>query len=377
MKFLYWVVAFILILIYGCQNPENKPKTEEAKMHIHKEIFGKVYNQDIYQYQLTNPSGMKVKIINFGAIVTSIIVPDKEGNFNDVVLGFDKLDDYLINEPFFGPVVGRYANRIANGKFLLEGKEYDLATNNGPNHLHGGIINFSKVIWDAEEIQGDKFVGIELQYLSKDGEEEYPGNLDVTVVYTLTDKNELIIEYTAKTDQATPINLTHHSYFNLAGTSGKNILDHELFIDADKFVVVDETLIPTGELRDVAGTSMDFRKPATVGSRIAEVEGGYDHCYVLKNNSEIKHIAFLFDPFSMRKMDVYTTEPGVQFYSGNFLDGSLAGKNGIKYTKNFGLCLETQHFPDSPNQPSFPNTILRPGEKYEQTTIYSFSINQD
>lgn len=374
MKINGWIAAIIMLLGFGCQNPESKSKTEETKMHIHKEIFGKVNNQDIYQYELSNPSGMKVRIINFGAIVTSIVVPDKDGNFDDVVLGFEKLDDYLINEPFFGPVVGRYANRIANGKFTLDGKEYNLAINNGPNHLHGGIKNFSKVVWDAKEIAVDSAVSVELHYVSKDGEEGYPGNLDVIVTYTLTDKNELKIQYSAKTDQATPLNLTHHSYFNLAGTSGRNILDHEVFIDADKFIAVDETLIPTGELKDVAGTPMDFRKAIPVGSRIVEVEGGYDHCYVLNNESETKRIAFLFDPITGRKMDVFTTEPGVQFYTGNFLDGSLTGKNGIIYTKNFGLCLETQHFPDSPNQPDFPNTILRPGEQYQQLTIYSFSV---
>lgn len=377
MKIFKWASITILILFLGCQNPENKTTKQDASMQIQKEVFGKINGQDIFQYELSNPSGMKVRIINFGGIVTSIIVPDKDGNFDDVVLGFEKLDDYLTNEPYFGTIVGRYANRIANGKFTLDGKEYSLAINNGPNHLHGGIKSFSKVIWDAKEIANENEVGVELKYLSSDGEEGYPGSLDVHVTYTLTDKNELNIEYSAKSDQSTPINLTHHSYFNLAGTSGRNILDQELLIDADQYIVVDETLIPTGELKDVAGTPMDFRQLTSVGSRIAEVEGGYDHCYVLKNDSEIKHIAFLFDPITGRKMDVYTTEPGVQFYSGNFLDGSLTGKNGIKYTKNFGLCLETQHFPDSPNQPDFPNTFLKPGETYHQKTVYLFSVVKD
>jgi aldose 1-epimerase len=377
MKRIIYLILITGIFASSCnngQNPESKTKEKESSMSIKKEPFGKVDNKEVFLYILKNENGMVVKITNYGGIVTSISAPDKTGKFDDVVLGYDNLDGYLKETPYFGAIVGRYGNRIAKGSFTINGKKYSLAINNGPNSLHGGIKGFDKVVWDAEQFEKKDGVGIKLHYLSKAGEEGYPGNLDTYVTYTLTNDNELRIDYSATTDKATPVNLTHHSYFNLGGTSGKDILNHTLFIDADKYTVVDETQIPTGELRDVTGTPMDFRKPVTVGSRINDVEGGYDHNYVLNNNGKIAKVAELFDSVSGRCMDVSTTEPGMQFYTGNFLDGSITGTKGIVYNKHFGLCLETQHFPDSPNHPEFPNTILRPGEKYTQTTIYKFGI---
>ncbi len=373
------IVYFILAtgVFFSCNSGNhqaNEANKEEPAMSIKKEPFGKVDNKEVYLFTLKNKNGMTVKITNYGGIVTSISVPDKNGNFDDVVLGYDNLEGYLKETPYFGAIVGRYANRIAKGKFTIDGKEYNLAINNGPNSLHGGIKGFDKVVWDAEPFQKANDTGIKLHYLSKDGEEGYPGNLDVSVTYTLTDDNELRIEYSATTDKATPVNLTHHSYFNLAGTSGRDILGQVLFIDADRYTVVDDNLIPTGELGDVTGTPMDFRKPAVVGSGIDKVKGGYDHNYVLNNKGKLAKVARLYDPVSGRYMDVFTTEPGVQFYSGNFLDGSITGKKGVIYKKHFGLCLEAQHFPDSPNHPEFPNTILKPGEKYTQTTVYKFGI---
>ena len=369
------LLIITLVAIVGCNNPqkEKEPKTDKS-MNIKKEIFGEVEGKKVQLFTLTNNAGLTAKITNYGGIVTSFLVPDKDGNFDDVVLGYDGLKGYLNETPYFGAIVGRYANRIARGKFTLDENEFKLATNNGPNHLHGGIKGFDKVVWEAEEYINEDGVGIKLHYLSKDGEEGYPGNLNVDVSYTLTNKNELKIEYKATTDKPTPINLSHHSYFNLSGTSGRDILDQKLWIHADKYTVVDETLIPTGELRDVTGP-MDFREPITVGNRIEKVEGGYDHNYVLNNNGNFGKVAELSDPKTGRVMEVYTSEPGMQFYSGNFLDGSINGKKGIVYTKYFGLCLETQHFPDSPNQPGFPNTILKSGEVFESITIYKFYLN--
>jgi aldose 1-epimerase len=364
----------ILFFFTGCQ--QNRPKQDINKnqsMSITKEVFGKVDDKNVYLFTLQNASGFTVKIMNYGGIVTSILAPDKNGQFDNIVLGFQNFEGYLKNDPYFGAIVGRYANRIAKGKFILDGKEYNLAVNNGPNHLHGGIRGFDKVVWDAEEHKNEKEISIKLHYISKDGEEDYPGNLDVTVTYSINDQNELKIEYLARTDRPTPVNLSHHSYFNLAGTTGRDILDQILFIDADKYTFVDESLIPTGELHDVTG-AMDFRKPMAVGNHINEVQGGYDHNYVLNNQSSFTKVAELCDSITGRVMEVFTDEPGMQFYSGNFLDGSITGNNGMIYRKNFGLCLETQHFPDSPNHPEFPNTILRPGEEYKQKTVYKFGI---
>ena len=368
------ITGFITLLIAGCmQNKSHVELKTENTMNIVKESFGRVDNKEVQLFTLKNPSGYTVKITNYGGIVTSIMVPDKNGKFDNVVLGYDNLEGYLKDTPYFGAIVGRYANRIAKGRFTLNGREYILAVNNGPNHLHGGLKGFDKVVWDAETFTSAEEAGVKLSYLSKDGEEGYPGNLQVTIIYTVTLNNELRIEYSATTDQPTPINLSHHSYFNLSGNSGQNVLQHVLQIDADKYTVVDETLIPTGELRPVDGP-MDFRKPMPVGSRIDSVAGGYDHNYVLNNNGIFARVAELVDPASGRVMEVFTDEPGMQFYSGNFLDGSKTGSGGQVYNKHFGLCLETQHFPDSPNQPAFPNTILAPGEVYRQKTVYKFKL---
>ncbi len=350
-------------------------------MKIKKESFGKSKEgEEAFQYTLTNEKGMEVKISNYGATITSIMVPDKNGKMGDVVLGFDSLggfqsEAYTKSNPYFGAIVGRYGNRIAKGKFTIDGTEYTLATNNGPNHLHGGNKGYDKVFWNAEEVPGQN--ALRMTYLSKDMEEGYPGNLNVTVTYTLTNDNELKIDYEATTDKATPVNLTNHAYFNLAAGQAKDALDHVLMINADKYTVVDETLIPTGENRAVAGTPMDFTKPTVIGERISAVEGGYDHNYVLNNGEgDSKLAATVYEPTTGRYMEVFTTEPGIQFYSGNFLDGTLTGKGNTTYSKHYGFCLETQHFPDSPNQNDFPSTILRPGEKLTSSTTYKFSVKE-
>lgn len=383
-RFFLFIISFNLI---GCsQNPkqqETVETNEKAPMAIEKRSFGQTPDgQEITEYTLSNESGVSVSVINYGGIVTSIITPDQEGNPGDVVLGFDDIDgyaseEYLASGPYFGALIGRYGNRIAEGKFTLEGEEYTLATNNGNNHLHGGDVGFDKVIWQVEEVDKEGAPALKLSYLSKDGEERYPGNLQVNVVYTLTDDNELKIDYEAETDKATPINLTNHSYFNLAAGEAENALGHILTINADKFTVVNEVLIPTGELRLVEETPMDFTEPQAIGSRIEKVEGGYDHNYVLnKDGDGMTLAATVYDPLSGREMEVRTTEPGVQFYSGNFLDGSFTRKEGQVYNKHYGFCLETQHFPDSPNQPDFPSTILNPGETYTSSTIYKFSTRE-
>jgi len=326
---------------------------------------------------------MKVAITNYGATVISLWVPDRQGKLADVVQGFDTLEDYIqYNDSYFGNVVGRYGNRIAGGKFTLDGVEYTLAANDHGNHLHGGLKGFDKVVWNSEPVQKKNATGVKLTYRSRDGEEGYPGNLDVTVTYYLTTANELSIEYTATTDKATPVNLTNHSYFNLAGQGSGDILGHVLRIDADRFTVVDKGLIPTGELRPVQGTPMDFTKLAPVGARIDQKDyeqiafgGGYDHNWVLnKKDHSLTKVITLHEPVSGRFMEVLTTEPGVQFYSGNFLDGKHKGKGGKVYNHRYALCLETQHYPDSPNHPDFPSTVLRPGEKYSSQTVYKFSV---
>jgi aldose 1-epimerase len=381
MKF-FLVIGLLTLFLFIFSNCDNKTKTkkkpgEEGGMTITKTTFGRTEEgQPVDLYTLTNANGMMVKITNYGGIVTALMVPDKNGKLDDVVLGFDTFEKYLAGHPYFGAIVGRYGNRIAKGKFILNGVEYKLATNNGENHLHGGIKGFDKVVWKAEQIKKENEVGIKLIYLSKDGEEGYPGNLSCVVIYTLTNNNELKIQYEAETDKSTPVNLTHHSYFNLKGTNFRgfgNILGHVLTIHADRFTPVDEGLIPTGELKSVKDTAMDFTRPKAIGERIKEVKGGYDHNYVLNNwDGSLRLAASVSEPTSGRVMDVLTTEPGIQFYSGNFLDGSITGKNGTIYNKHDGFCLETQHFPDSPNQPAFPSVILEPGKKYTHTTIYRF-----
>lgn len=373
MKGYYKLILPVILIMFiaGCMQETKEKETKREPMKITKEKFGRVDTMDVYLYTMTNDNGMTVKITNYGGIVTSILVPDKDGNTADVVLGFDELQPYLDGHPYFGSIVGRYGNRIAKGKFSIDDVEYTLATNNGPNHLHGGIKGFDKQVWNVKEKSFPDTASLRLQYTSPDGEEGYPGNLRVMVIYSLTNDNELIIEYKATTDKATPLNLTHHSYFNLGGTQ-QDALDHVLTIAAHKYVAVDENLIPTGELPDVQGTPMDFSSSHSIGERIADVDGGYDHTYVLFDTGKMNKAADVYHPGSGRAMEVFTSEPGIQFYSGNFLDGSLTGKNGIIYNQHHGFCLETQHFPDSPNQPDFPSTLLRPGEEYSYTTIYKF-----
>ncbi|MBE7555755.1 MAG: galactose mutarotase [Anaerolineales bacterium] len=330
-------------------------------------------------FTLTNKNGVSTKITNYGGIVMSLNVPDKTGQFGDVVLGFDTVEAYLKPHPYFGALIGRYGNRIANGKFTLEGKDYSLAQNDGPNSLHGGLKGFDKVIWDAKPVDTPDGSALELTYLSKDGEEGYPGNLLVKVIYTLTHDDALRIDYTATSDETTVINLTHHSYFNLAGAGNGDILDHDVLLNAARFTPVNETLIPTGELRPVSGTPFDFTQPAKIGLRINQDDQqlkfglGYDHNWVLNSaDGGLALAAHVSEPGSGRIMEVWTTEPGIQFYSGNFLDGSNVGKGGKIYQHRYGFCLETQHFPDSPNQPNFPSTVLKASQTYTSTTVYKF-----
>ncbi|KUG08563.1 aldose epimerase family protein [Solirubrum puertoriconensis] len=349
--------------------------------------FGKTKDgQEVQLFTLTNAHGLKATITNYGGIVTSLTTPDKNGQQGDIVLGFDNLADYQrdapYDSPYFGALIGRYGNRIAKGRFTLDGKTYQLATNNGPNHLHGGVKGFDKVVWQAQPGSSADGQNLTLTYLSKDSEEGYPGNLNVKVVYTLTNNDALRIDYTATTDKATPVNLTHHSYFNLNHGKAQNALGHELTLDADRYTVVNDQLIPTGELRAVAGTPMDFRQAHTIGERIAKVggaaPGGYDHNWVLTqaNAAGLRRAAAVYEPTTGRTMEVFTDQPGIQFYSGNFLNGNLKGKGGVQYPQHYGFCLETQHFPDSPNQPKFPSTILRPGETLHTVTEYRFGVRK-
>jgi aldose 1-epimerase len=328
-------------------------------------------------YTLTNKSGASVSIMNYGATLVKLIVPDKAGKLGDVILGFDTFDPYPAKSPYFGAIVGRYGNRIAAGKFSLDGKDYHLAINNGSNALHGGLKGFDKQIWKVRVV-GQTPPTVEFSRLSPDGEEGYPGNLKANVTYTWTDGNELHIHYLASTDKDTVLNLTNHTYFNLAGAGNGTILDHLVMIDADAFTPVDSTLIPTGEIKPVENTPWDFRKPAMIGSRIAQTGGspvGYDHNYVLnKGGLSKRQLAVVVkEPTTGREMKVYTDQPGVQFYSGNFLDGTLTGKDGKTYPQYAAFCLETQHFPDSPNHPKFPSVVLKPGHDFESTTVYAFS----
>jgi aldose 1-epimerase len=351
-------------------------------MGIRKDRFCKTIDGiAVDLYAITNTQGMEALITNYGATVVSLKVPDRYGKPVDVTLGYDFWEEYLQGCYYFGCIVGRYANRIAGGKFVLQGKEYTLIKNEGDNHLHGGTRGFDKVIWQSENLVVGTDQALTLEYFSRHGEEGYPGNLVVTVTYRLTDKNELRIEYEAQTDQPTVTNLTHHSYFNLAGAGSGDILGHTLTIFADQFTPVDDCLIPTGELRSVRGTPMDFTQPTGIGARIEQDDeqlilgNGYDHNWVLnKEEGELALAARVFESKSGRTMDVYTTEPGIQFYSGNFLGNQTKGKDDQIYHRRGGFCLETQHYPDAPNRPQFPSTVLEPGEKYKQTTIYHFSI---
>jgi aldose 1-epimerase len=333
----------------------------------------------VEEYTLTNASGMEVKIITYGGAIQSLRVPDRNGEMRNIVLGFDNLLDYETRSPYFGCITGRYGNRIANARFSIDGKEYRLAANDGTNSLHGGIEGLDNRVWKGKAVDG----GVSLSYLSPDGEEGYPGNLDLTVVYTLTEDNALRIDYRATTDAPTVINLTNHSYFNLAGNGSGTIYDHLVMLNADRYTPVNQNLIPTGELAPVAGTPLDFRMPVKVGARIRSghpqmvLARGYDHNFVLNrtDHTTLSFAARVYDPTSGRIMEVLTTEPGIQFYTGNFLDGTRVGSSGGMYRQGDGLCLETQHFPDSPNQPAFPSTALRPGETYQTTTVYRFTTD--
>lgn len=352
-----------------------------AAAAVRKQAFGKTKaGEPVELYTLTNSKGMEVSISTYGGIVTSIKVPDRSGKFADVVLGHDSVEPYVRNNsPFLGATIGRYGNRIGHARFTLDGVEYKLAANNGPNNLHGGPTGFNTRVWKAKELKN----GLELTYLSKDGEEGFPGNLSVTVTFTVTENNELRIRYQAATDKTTVVNLTNHSYFNLAGQGEGDVLGHLLMINADRFTPVDSDLIPTGELKPVEGTPFDFRKPTAIGARIdaddpqVKLGGGYDHNFVLNRTGPgLILAARAVDPRSGRVLETLTTEPGVQFYAGNFLDGSIKGKGGKAYSKRYGFCLETQHYPDSPNKPSFPTTTLKPGERYDTTTVYRFSVEK-
>ena len=367
------------IVIFSCkQQPRFKKEVEvpmeEVEKQIKKEIFGAVPDgRDVELYTMVNKNGLRARVMTFGAILVSLEVPDRDGKLSDITLGYDTFPDYLSGTSYFGAIVGRYGNRIGKGTFTLNGVTYQLATNNGENHLHGGIKGFNKVLWEAESFERSEAAGVKLSYLSIDGEEGYPGNLTSAVTYTLTNKNELVIDYQASTDNATPINMTHHSYFCLAGQGERDILGHELMLNAENYTPVDEGLIPTGEIRSVKNSFMDFTSPKTIGRDIDQVQGGYDHNYVLTSGGGTLALAArVHEPSSGRIMEVYTTEPGIQFYSGNFLDGSVTGKSGKVYQKHYGFCLETQHFPDSPNNPQFPSAILYPGDNYTHKTVLKF-----
>jgi len=350
-----------------------------SKSGVLEKDFGTRDGRSIILYTLTNSHGVEVRAMNYGGIILSLRVPDRKGQLADIVLGHEKAEGYMPNPPYLGAIVGRYANRIANGTFTLDGKAYTLPKNDGPNTLHGGLTRtFDKVVWDGEAQKGKNAVAF--SYLSKDGEEGFPGNLRVKVTYTLTDSNELVIDYDATTDKATAINVSQHSYFNLKGEGNGDILDHEIMINADKFTPVDKNLIPTGELRAVKGTPFDFTTSTKIGARIEDqyeqmvLGHGYDHNFVLnRKGAGLSLAARVYEPTTGRVLEVSTTQPAVQFYTGNFLDGSVTGKEGHVYKRRYGFCLETQHYPDSPNHPDFPSAVLKPGEKFHQTTVFKFS----
>lgn len=363
-------------VLVGCSS------TPPATSQISRRPFGQTKDgTEVYLFTLRNPNGAEARISNYGGVVTSLKVPDRNGHLGDVVLGYDNLQDYLKESPFFGALIGRYGNRIARGHFVLDGKEYTLATNNYPNALHGGNKGFDKVVWEPTVVALPEGAGLKLTYLSKDGEEGYPGNLSVTVVYTLTDENALKVDYTATTDKDTVLNLTQHSYFNLAGKD--TILNHVVMIPADKFTPVDSTLIPTGELRPVEGTPFDFRTPTAIGARINQDDEqlkfgkGYDHNWVInKPFGQYGLMARVTEPTTGRILEVFSTEPGLQFYSGNFLDGTLKGKGGWVYQFRDAFCMEPQHYPDSPNKPEFPSVVLKPGQTYRNLIVYKFSVGK-
>jgi aldose 1-epimerase len=380
------VLAALLVLpaLAGCRpaeapsNPAGTPAATKPS-RVSRAAFGNLPDdKPVEVFTLTNAKGVEAKVITYGAIVMSLKVPDRKGQLDDIVLGFDNIADYAAkNSPYMGAIVGRYANRIAKGQFTLAGKTHKLPANNGPNTLHGGIKGFDKVVWSGESFDDNRGAGVVLTYTSPDGEEGFPGTLTTRVTYTLTDKNELIVDYHATTDAPTVVNLSQHSYFNLAGQGIRDILEHEIQIHADRYTPVDEALIPTGELAPVEGTPFDFRKPMAIGARIEDPHvqmrrgNGYDHNFVL-NGSGLRPAARVVDRFTGRTLDVSTTEPGMQLYTGNFLDGAIVGKEHRAYRQRTGFCLETQHFPDSPNHASFPSTTLEPGKEYQSRTVFAF-----
>jgi aldose 1-epimerase len=364
----------MIALLAGCATIQDNRMAK-----IEEQEFGRLPDgRAVKRFTLRNHQGMSAKMITYGAILTELHVADRDGEFTNVVHGFDSLQAYLQAHPFFGATTGRVANRIARARFTLDGREYELAVNNGKNHIHGGLKGFDKVLWEAKPvIVNEREVAVAFTYLSRDGEEGYPGNLDVRVTYTLTDNNELRIVYSATTDKATPVNITNHSYFNLAGSG--DVLAHEVFVAADRYTPVDDELIPTGEIAPVKGTPLDFTKPMPIGARIEQLKpkpDGYDHNFVLGSEGRGLGLATrVIEPKSGRILEVLTTEPGVQLYTGNFLDGRVSGLNGQRSERHSGFCLETQHFPDSVNRPNFPSTILRPGQTYKSTTVFKFSVD--
>jgi aldose 1-epimerase len=369
--FLSLAIFIGIVFLHACKSV--------VKPEIKAEVFGKLADgREVKIYTITNSKGNTARITDYGAKLVSLIVPDKSGNYADVILGYDSLSQYLAGDPYFGSTVGRYANRIAKGKFTLNGIDYQLALNNGVNHLHGGPGGYHSVLWKSEIIEKDRIPAVKFSYFSPDGEEGYPGNLEIQVIYSWNDANELLIDYSASCDKDTYINLTNHALFNLQGDG--DILNHELMLAADFYTPVDSTLIPTGKIDSVSKTPFDFNVPVAIGKRIDDaheqlkIGNGYDHNWVLKSNKLTDLAGSLYEPVSGRLMEIYTTEPGIQFYSGNFLDGSQEGHANKPYVFRYGLALETQHFPDSPNQPDFPSTLLKKGEKYAQTTIYKFLV---
>jgi aldose 1-epimerase len=379
------IVAACLLYVHGCAVTSRTGQLD-VQPSAQPTPFGNLATGETAQlFSFRNARGIEVQVTNYGGIITSIKTPDRAGRFADIVLGYDDLGGYLRNSPYFGAIVGRYANRIARGRFRLDGTTYSLAVNNGPNSLHGGLRGFDKVVWNAQTFQNPQGQGVTLDYTSRDGEEGYPGTLHVRVTYTLTFDNRLIVDYYATADKPTPINLSQHTYWNLAGNAARDILAHVLTIDADAITPVDSTLIPTGEIAPVADTPFDFRAPKAIGDRIDQrlntqirYGNGYDHNFVLNRDKAtldgLVHAARVVEPSTGRRLEIYTTEPGIQFYSGNFLDGSITGKAGSVYQFRYGLALETQHYPDSPNHPNFPSTILRPGQQYRSRTVFRFGI---
>ena len=376
--------ALTAIIMFSCTSTTKKTDEEEVEkssFSINTTHFGIFDGDSVKQFTISNCNGMEIRILNYGGIVTHLKVPDKDGIVEDVVLGYDNLEGYLTATPYFGAIVGRYGNRIAKGKFSIDGKEYTLAQNNGENSLHGGIKGFDKKVWEAKLTENPGSVKLKLSYLSEDMEEGFPGNLEVNVTYIIKVNNEVGIEYFATTDKKTVVNLTQHSYFNLTGNTKRDILDHEVYIKSDDLIPVDEGLIPTGETLPVVGTPFDFKTLHKVGERIEadheqlKLGGGYDHCWVLKKPSldVLDWVVKAVDQTSGRVFELATTEPGVQFYTGNFLDGSITGKHDVVYEKRYGLCFEPEHYPDSPNQPNFPSVVLSPGEEYKTTTVWRFS----